>query len=138
MKIAVFGREIVIQKIVDCLSGNGNVIRLPDEADKAAVLHKLDEFNLVIVDGLAEDAEAICHCMNEFRNIPLVLIVRENGTDWRRLTSIDASGYLPEETGRAELAARIKSVIRRLKHTGQAEQINFTFVLEQSKIASKI
>ncbi len=131
MKIAVFGREIIIQRIMDCLSGNGDVTRLPDEAEKAAVLLKLDEFELVIVDGLAEDAEAICHCMNEFRNIPLVLIVRESGTDWRRLSLINASGYIPEETGRAELAARIKSVIRRLKPNGQAEQINFTFVLEQ-------
>lgn len=128
MKIVVFGREIILQRIMDCLSGNGDVIRLPDESNKAAVLQKLGEFNLVMVDSFNGYAEAICRYIDEFQNIPVVLIVRESNADWRRLSSINPSGYIPEEAGKAELAARIQSVMRRLKPIGQTEQINFTFV----------
>jgi DNA-binding NarL/FixJ family response regulator len=115
MKIVIFGREMVLRKIRDCIVGSGfDVTGTMEEMDEVGALEKLDEFDLAIVDGAADGVDVIWHCLGKFRNVPIVMIVRERQADWGRLRSIDASGYISEGAGRAEISARLGVIIRRI------------------------
>ncbi len=131
MKVAVFGRKVVIKKILDSLGGNGlDVAVASEEPDIRAVLNQIDYYDMVIVDSLAEGAEAICNCREEFRSIPFVLVVKGRQVDWRKLQSFDAQGYISEGAGKEEFAARIRAIMRRLKPAEKLEQVIFTCVPE--------
>ena len=85
-------------------------------------LEKQDGFDLAIVDSLSEKSEAACYHIREFWEMPLVLIVSQRQPDWERLQSLSADGYLPEEAKDAELAARLRAILRRFWPAGQVEK----------------
>jgi hypothetical protein len=43
----------------------------------------------------------------------VALMLREQAADWKRLSLLTVDGYLPDEAGKPELAARIKACARR-------------------------
>ncbi len=132
MKVAVFGRRMVIQKILDSLGGNGlEVAVAPEEPDIGAVLSQIDYYDMVIVDSLAEEAEATCNRLDDFRDIPLVLVIKGKQVDWRKLQSFDAQGYISEGAGKEEFAARIKAIMRRIKPSEQLKQVIVTCIPEK-------
>ncbi len=132
MKVAVFGRRMVIQKILDSLGGNGfEVAVAPEEPDIGAVLSQIGYYDMVIVDSLADGAEATCQYLEELQAIPFVLMVKGRQVDWRKLQPFDAQGYIYEGAGKEEIAARIRAIMRRLKPAEKLEQVTFTCVPEK-------
>lgn len=71
------------------------------------------------MDDLSEQAKAACHHIREFWKVPLVLMVAQQQADWERLESLGADGYLPEQARDAELAARLRAMLRRFWPAGQ-------------------
>lgn len=133
MKVALFGRRTVIQKVLDSLSGNGLVVAVaPKEPDKMSALSHIDYFDMVIVDSLADGAEATCRYLEDLQAIPFVLMVKGRQVDWRKLQQFDAQGYIYEGVGKEELAARIKAIMRRLKPAEKLEQVIFTCIPEKN------
>jgi len=68
---------------------------------------------LAVVDAAVDEAEAACHYINESWRIPLVLMIAGKQTDWKKLTSLNASGYILEYSGDIELVARLNAMIHR-------------------------
>ena len=123
MRVMVFGRRRTIQRLIAFLAGEGiEMVGIPDGLDEMMVLQEEYRFDLALVDSLAEESEAACHRINKFWSIPLVLIVSQRQPDWERLQSLGADGYLPEEAKDAELAARLRAILRRLWLPGQVEK----------------
>ena len=123
MRIMVFGRRRTIQRLIAFLAGEEiEMVGIPDGLDEMMVLQEEYGFDLALVDSLAEEAEATCHRINKFGSIPLVLIVSQRQADWERLQSLGTDGYLPEEARGAELAARLRAILRRLCPAGQVEK----------------
>lgn len=132
MKVALFGRMVTIQKILGSLTGNGLEISVdPQELDRLKVMGEIEHFDLAIVDSLAKDAEATCHCLDETGSVPLILVVRGKQADWMKLQSIDAYGYLSDGMGKEELVARMRAIMRRLKPAEPLKQVTFTCIPEK-------
>lgn len=114
MQVLVFGRLLVMQRTVDLLREEGiSVISISDGFAEIIDLLETDRFNLAIIDSHAEEAKVAYYRINEFGAIPVVFIVSDRKADWNRIQSLDAFGYLPEHTGDRELAARLKTILRR-------------------------
>jgi len=107
MRVMVFGREMMIQRLTTSLAGEGIEV-VPTKAQP-----KGERFDLAVVDSLSEEAETACQCIKELWGIPVVLIVKGRQVDWDRLQSLDIDGFIPEWMGAAELAARLRAVVRR-------------------------
>ena len=107
MRVMVFGKGIMIQRLAASLAGEGIEVVQP------MALPKQESFDLAVVDGSVEDAEGACRHIKDIWGIPVVLIVREREADWQRLQSLDTNAYILEQVGAAELAARLRAVVRR-------------------------
>ena len=76
MRVMVFGNKMVTRRLTTSLAEEGiRVISASDGLDGMMALLKQGEFDLAVVDSLAEEAEAACRRINELRAIPLVLVV---------------------------------------------------------------
>lgn len=107
MRVMVFGREMMIQRLTTSLAGEGiEVVHTKARLEP-------ERFDLAVVDSSVEEADIACRYIKELGGIPVVLIVRERHADWERLQSLDSDGYIPERMGAAELAARLRAVVRR-------------------------
>jgi hypothetical protein len=71
-------------------------------------------FDLAIIDMLAEHAEIVCAIVKERLRLPLVLVVKEKKVDWQRMDSLGPQGFLIDTESEEEMAARVKTVVRRL------------------------
>jgi len=69
--------------------------------------------DIVIVDNLMKNAEAICETAAVITRAPVALLLRESVADWKKLRSLEVDGYLPDTAGTLELMARIKAFSRR-------------------------
>jgi len=113
MKVMVFGSKRIVQKLTESLKGTGiDLVSLTEMPGVRGLLEQRT-FDLVLVDSFIEKTEAVCHHIREFGTIPLALIVNERKSDWGRLEPLGADGYLPEEAGKNELAARLRAMWRR-------------------------
>ena len=113
MRVIAFGNKMMIRRLTTSLARGGIEVVSLSEVSEAVALLKQERFDLVIVDGLMEEAGLVCHCISELRYIPVVLMIREAQADWRKLQSLDADGFIPDWAGQAELAARLRSIARR-------------------------
>ncbi|TET12672.1 MAG: hypothetical protein E3J81_10375 [Dehalococcoidia bacterium] len=112
MRVIAFGSEMIMQRVSTSLAGEGIDVVSTSDRPQAMALLKHERLDLAVVDALVEDVEASCRCIRELWGIPVVLIVRERQADWERLQSLDTDGYIPERAGAAELAARLRAVVR--------------------------
>ncbi len=84
----------------------------PEGADVENLLTK-EQFDMIIVDNLGKDTEAVCRDAVCIGKAPVTLMVREKGVDWKNLRHLNVDGYLPDEAGSVELMARIRAYSRR-------------------------
>jgi DNA-binding response OmpR family regulator len=61
-----------------------------------------------------EDAESVFYSIKELWNVPLLLIVNEQNSNWEKLFRLNADGYLNEKIKGLELKARLEATLRRL------------------------
>jgi hypothetical protein len=97
-----------------------NRISFADKSLKISVLTGLTSklpdfpFDMAIIDMKEEHAEIICAVIKERLGLPLVLVVKEKKTDWQVMDSIGPQGFLIDTGSVEEMAARLKTVVRRL------------------------
>jgi len=113
MRAMLFGRKTTVKTLTESLKGVGIELVSTTEVPEVITLLKQEPFSLVLVDSLAEQAEAVCLYIREFGAIPLVLIVHKRNTDWELLRRLGADGFLPTEARRDEIAARLRVIWRR-------------------------
>jgi DNA-binding response OmpR family regulator len=115
MKIIVYGDQPAAARITSLLNtGNIEVI----EAAVTDTSEPVESFfgesiDLIVVEGDEEDVTNLCRSLREgLGEIPVVIAVNKNRTDWTRLISADADGYLYMEDSSQEMKARIKAILR--------------------------
>ena len=113
MRILAFGSEIMIRRLTASLAGDGTEVLGLSEMREAVALLKQERFDLAVVDSLIGEAGAFCHCVSELGCVPVAVMIREAQVDWRKLRPLDADGFIPDWVGRAELAARLRAIVRR-------------------------
>jgi len=123
MRVIVFGRENTIQRLAASLAGEGI------EVVSTKARPEEEGFDVAIVDGLVDEAGVICQRIKELWGIPVVLIVRGRQADWERLQSLNTDGYISKGMGAAELAARLRAVVRR---RSEWEKVRYNLEQKQS------
>ena len=103
----MLGHEAMIRRLSASLAGRGI------EVVRTMTVPKAESFDVAVVDSLVDEAEAACRCIKRVCGVPVVLIVRGRQTDWEKLQSLDTDAYIPEGASGAELAARLRAVVRR-------------------------
>lgn len=86
---------------------------------EAIALMKQHRFDILVVDSLVKEAEAACRCIRDCWPIPVVLMGSLKLADWERLQSLGVDGYISEPAGAAEMAARLRAVVRGRKQASQ-------------------
>jgi len=112
MKLLVFGRDIVIQRIKAVLYNSG-IEANPVSWEKLKNQDTLTGYDIAIIDMAFDNAENACRLINKTYEIPLVLIVKHNQADWAYLDSLKAFGYISDTFSKSELIARLSTIFRR-------------------------
>jgi DNA-binding response OmpR family regulator len=112
----VLGDETMVRRLSVSLAGEGV------ELVRAVTPVGEGKFDVVLVDSVIGGAEAACHYIKQVSSIPVVLMVRARQADWQRLQALDADAYVPEGVGGAELAARLRAVVRRRSAENSVEK----------------
>jgi len=81
---------------------------------EAIALLKQHRFDIAVVDSLVKEAEPACRYVRDCWHIPVVLMGNLRLAYWERLQSLGVDGYISEPVGAAEVAARLRSVVRGL------------------------
>jgi DNA-binding response OmpR family regulator len=78
-------------------------------------LNSLDErkYDVVVVGGLSGLTASICRQVKRFTLAPVVLLVNKAMADWREIDGMEVAGYINEQVGAAEMAARLQAITRR-------------------------
>jgi len=114
MKLLVYGRDIVIQRIKAVLYKSGIEV-YEISWDSLSSRENGKHYDLAIVDMSAEKAEIACRIIGKTHNIPLILIIKQGQTDWAYLDSLNAAGFIPDTFSKNELIARLNAITRRNK-----------------------
>ena len=92
------------------------------EAPEVVALLEQKRFDLVVVDASVEKAEVVCRFVSQLGHVPVVLMVKKRQANWKELKSLDVDGYLLDGVGGAELAARLRVVVRCHSSAKRAEK----------------
>jgi excisionase family DNA binding protein len=115
MKVVIFSHQETAKRLVVWLREQGiDVTVISDRPSKMPELWEGSKFDLGIVDDLIEDAVVACHRIKKKWDIPLVLIVSKQYSDWKKVWLLNADGYLPGDAGDYEFTARLDALLRRL------------------------
>lgn len=113
MRVMILGSKTATRRLSLSLAKQGIETRSASDGSQAMVLLSQQRFDLVAVDGLVDGAEAACRSIKEHGGIPVVLIISQRDQDWEKLASFDIDGFIPYGVRKAELAARLRAVVRR-------------------------
>ena len=132
MRIMAMGSRSVTERLISALAGSDFEMVCPFELFEAVALLKRGQFDLVVVDSSAEEAETTCHRVSETGNTPVVLMIFQKQQDWRKMQSLDVDGYIPQEVNGTELVARLKAVSRRFHSAGDSKNEPLTRAPEKN------
>ncbi len=115
MKILVIGDKKMTAEL-KAFSGKGGIqlvdfSRLPEAIDAA----DLEEFDVAVVDSMMREADTLCRHISASRNVPVLAMIRGADVDWKKLQSLNADGYIPQDIGPSEFLARVRAILRRGK-----------------------
>lgn len=79
-----------------------------------AMAMEMNSIDVAVVDSLVERPDEVCRRISRLAGIPVVLAVGADPDEWERFQLLDVDGYIPEGAGDAEIAARLRAVVRRL------------------------
>lgn len=94
------------------------------------------KIDLGVVDLGADDADNVCSCLKKRGRIPLILIVPSAWTNWSKLASFEAEGYLWSSMGDKEMAARLAAMVRRFLPDAYPENIITVPVVKSENIGA--
>ncbi len=120
MKVLIYGRESLVSKVTQILAHSGiETVEISNPADTPAGLKCSEKPDLALIDKNAEDAARTCKDIQKSWDIPVVLIVGRNKTDWEGLEGLMASGYVPDTFRNGELVAYLNAIHRRTTPFGK-------------------
>jgi len=113
LNILAFGSRLMLQRLIARANPDEVSITPCTETSTAAEILQKEQFDMVIVDDSAQDAEFVCHRLTTGAGLPVAVMFNHNIVDWKKLRFLEVDGYLPEEASGPELMARIKAFSRR-------------------------
>ena len=122
VRVIVFGNKETVQKLTASLDGKGFDLVCLTEAPEVLALLEQKGFDLVVVDASVEKAEVVCRAVSQLGHVPVALMVKKRQANWKELKSLDVDGYLLDGVGGAELAVRLRAVVRRRSSAKQIEK----------------
>jgi DNA-binding response OmpR family regulator len=113
-RVITFGLRTISERFQDLLADQEIEAVAAGSGSGVLALAAAGNFDLVVVDSSATEADSVCRCLRASNDVPVVLIAREASFDWSHIQSLEAIGYITAQSGEAELVARLKAVMRRL------------------------
>ena len=114
MKVAVFGDKMMILNVTASLAGLGVEVISGLDRRKAMTLWQQEKFDLALVDGLMVKLVRFCCLMRQTSGVPVVLMLRREKADWRKMQSLDPDGYVFYGEWPHVLLAKLRAVVRSL------------------------
>jgi DNA-binding response OmpR family regulator len=114
MKVLVLGNYLIAERLIIALSVDDIEVDVPQmEIPMALEGIKAQQYDLVIIDSLNENAKKVCDFFYDLDCTPVSLILSEKLEDWKTLASFKVDGFLAKEASDRELRTRIKATCRR-------------------------
>ncbi len=115
MRILVFGRLFITRKVITTLQEeNIDVISIPDGFAEQIDLIEPKEITLAVLDCCANQMDRVYERINNNWHIPVVFIMNDRMENWKKVSRLDAVGFLPEVAGKKELRARLRGILRQI------------------------
>ncbi|MDD4876832.1 MAG: hypothetical protein PHQ86_06880 [Dehalococcoidales bacterium] len=115
MKIIYSGTKIMARRLMFALTGNDYELVCTNEVGEIEQLQKQNEFDLIVLDSSAKQSHMTCRYIREINSVPIVIMIGKRQADWSEMQLMDVDGYIPEGVDGAELAARLRAIIRRFR-----------------------
>jgi DNA-binding response OmpR family regulator len=113
------------------LSGEGYRVIRAFDGQQAVELVTTEKPDLVLLDVMMPvlDGFGACERIREFSSVPVIMVTAK-GEEGDRVRGLDlgADDYIVKPFGAAELLARVRAVLRRAKHVGDAINIPSMFL----------
>jgi DNA-binding response OmpR family regulator len=113
IKILAVGSQIMLHRLTARLDHDEVSLIACSSTGEIPQILEQEHFDVVIIDDLFNDTEAICQNANQAGKTPVAVLFRKTETDWKKLRTLEVDGFFPDEAGRSELMARIRAVSRR-------------------------
>jgi DNA-binding response OmpR family regulator len=124
LRVPAIGSQVMLRRLLSRVDAEEVSITGCSDAWKATYLLEQEQFDIVIVDHLIKDAQAVCKLHYEIAKVPVALMPGDKWIDWHCLRGLEVDGYLPESAGSSKLTARIKACSRR--KVEQRKEFNFS------------
>ena len=111
-KILAVGSHIMLKRLQHKLDREQFILIGCHNPQEATAILEQDDFDLVIIDNLIHEAEALCLAISHIVCIPVTLLLQEKPANWRNLASAKVDGYLPDSGSSIEFMARLKAYLR--------------------------
>jgi DNA-binding response OmpR family regulator len=113
LNVIALGNELKMQRIAACVShGDINILSV-SQIPEAKTRLQNGIFDVILVDSLLDEAEAVCRSFYELSKIPVILLIAGSETNWPHFCAFKVDGFLSEDSSNIELIARIKASARR-------------------------
>jgi DNA-binding response OmpR family regulator len=113
IRVMALGNTLTLKRLNACTVNNGVDIVGLSQTPEAIALLQSERFDVVLIDSLLEEAANACRYICDIACIPIAILVRETEANWQKLCSWEVDGFVPEESSKIELVARIKAISRR-------------------------
>jgi DNA-binding response OmpR family regulator len=113
IKILAVGCQTMLHRLTARLDQDEVSLKACSTTSEIPQILEQERFDVVIIDDLFNDTEAICQNANQAGKTPVAVLFRKTQTDWNKLRKLDVDGFFPDEAGRPELMARIRAFSRR-------------------------
>jgi DNA-binding response OmpR family regulator len=112
MKVISCCSQALTARLARYLAAMGVAVLGAASPAHALALARQEGCQVILVDASREDVAAVCRFLGQ-GGIPVVLVAEGRHPDWPRLEPLDADGFILEEHGWTEIAARLRAVVRR-------------------------
>jgi DNA-binding response OmpR family regulator len=113
IKILAVGCQTMLHRLTARLDHDEVSLKSCSSTSEIPQILEQEHFDVVIIDDLFNDTEAICQNADQAGKTPVAVLFRKTQTDWKKLKTLDVDGFFPDEAGRPELMARIRAFSRR-------------------------
>ena len=111
-KILAVGSQIMLKRLHGKLDREQfTLIGCYNPQEAVAILER-DTFDMVIIDNLISEAEALCRAISNIVCIPVTLLLQEKPANWRNIGLLAVDGYLWYSGSSLEFMARLKAYLR--------------------------
>jgi DNA-binding response OmpR family regulator len=116
MKILIYGFDKTLRRIKSSLEFSGaKTTMVSGGLENILAMNDGEGISMAILDVTAVDAQKSYEHIKKTWDIPVVLVLSQDESDWSEIAKLDADGYLPRDLGDIEIVARIEAINRRVK-----------------------